>query len=199
MPKQVDKAIYDFGLPMGPYQMNDLAGVDIRYAARQEQLAKNAGRRQPVVLDRVHDLGRYGQKTNGGWYNYEPGNRSPQPAPEIEQMIVDLSAELGFERRAYTEEEILDNYMATLINQGAHILDEGLAARASDIDVVWIYGYGFPRYRGGPMFHADHWGLPNVLAKVEELYGKYGDWLKPAECLKRLAGEGKGFADFTPG
>ncbi len=199
LPWQIDKVIYEFGFPMGPYQMNDLAGVDIRHDVRLEQKDKYADRRHPVILDRVYALGRYGQKTKAGWYTYEAGSRKANPDPEIEKLIVDLSAELGYQRRAFGDEEILQTYLCALINQGAQVLDEGLAARASDIDVVWNFGYGFPRYRGGPMFHADTLGLDKVYAKVLELHETYGDWFKPADCLARLAAEGKGFADFKPG
>ncbi|MDA0238976.1 MAG: 3-hydroxyacyl-CoA dehydrogenase NAD-binding domain-containing protein [Proteobacteria bacterium] len=196
MPWDVDRAIYDFGFPMGPFAMNDLAGIDVRHFIRQAQASLYPGRRQSLVLDRVHALGRYGQKTNAGWYKYEPGSRTPTPDPEIEALIKNVSAEAGIERRDFTDDEIRERYLVAIINQGAHVLDEGLALRASDIDVVWHYGYGFPRYHGGPMFYADTLGLGKVLAKVQELEKDYGDWLKPAECLKRLAAEGKGFKDL---
>lgn len=196
LPWQIDKVIYDFGLPMGPFAMNDLAGIDVRYLIRQEQAKLYGDRRESIVLDRVHSTGRYGQKTNAGWYKYEPGNRTPTPDPEIEKLIVDLSAELGIERREFSDEEIRDRYIIALINQGAHVLDEGLATRASDIDVVWHYGYGFPRYRGGPMFYADQVGLDKIYEKVLGYEQEYGDWLKPAACLKRLAESGGKFTDL---
>ena len=198
LPWQVDKVIYEFGFPMGPFAMNDLAGIDVRYAIRQGQLHLYKGRRQSVILDRIYAAGRYGQKTDAGWYKYESGSRAPIPDPEVEKLILEVSAELGFERREFSDTEILDRYLAALINQGAHVLDEGLAIRASDIDVVWHYGYGFPRYHGGPMFYADQVGLGEIYDRVVEMHEIYGDWFKPAECLKKLAASGKGFKDFTP-
>lgn len=196
MPWDVDRAIYEFGFPMGPFAMNDLAGIDVRHFTRQAQASLYPGRRQSMVLDRVHALGRYGQKTNAGWYKYDAGSRTAIPDPEIEALIKEVSTEMGVERREFSDDEIRERYLIAMINQGAHVLDEGLAIRASDIDVVWHYGYGFPRYHGGPMFYADTLGLDKVLAKVEELQEDYGAWLEPAECLKRLAAEGKGFKDL---
>ena len=199
LPWQVDEAIYNFGFPMGPFAMNDLAGIDVRHFTRQAQAQLYPDRRQSLVLDRVHALGRYGQKTNAGWYKYEPGSRTPVRDPEIESLIGEISKELGTERHEFSAEEIRDRYLCAMINQGAHVLDEGLAIRASDIDVIWHYGYGFPRYNGGPMFYADQIGLDKILDKVVELEELYGAWLKPADSLKRLAEAGKGFKDYEPG
>ena len=199
LPWQVDKVIYDFGFPMGPFAMNDLAGVDVRYLIRQEQKKVTGDRRQSVILDRLYETGRLGQKTGGGWYTYEDGSRSGTPEPEIEALILKTSAELGFERRTFSDQEILERYLYSMINQGAHVLEEGLAIRSSDIDVVWHYGYGFPRYCGGPMFYADHIGLDKIYDKVSALYDEYGDWLKPSGLMKSLADEGKGFGDYSAG
>ncbi len=197
LPWEVDQVIYDFGFPMGPFSMNDLAGIDVRYSIRQEQLKLYGDRRQSVILDRVYETGRYGQKTNGGWYTYEEGSRNGTPEPIIEDIIVKTSAELGFQRRPFSNEEIFERYVYALINTGAKVLEEGLALRASDIDVIWHYGYGFPRYRGGPMFYADLVGLDKIYDKVSQFHEDYGDWMKPSDLLKSLAGKGKGFADYV--
>ena len=196
MPWQVDKVVTDYGFPMGPFQLNDLAGIDVRHAIRQEQMKLYGDRRQSVVLENIYQTGRYGQKTNGGWYTYEGGSRKGTPEPEIEAMILKTSEEMGVERREFSDEEILERYLYAIINTGAMVLEEGLAIRPSDIDVIWNFGYGFPRYWGGPMFAADLIGLPKILDKVSELHGEYGDWLKPSPLLKSLAEEDKGFGDF---
>jgi 3-hydroxyacyl-CoA dehydrogenase len=198
LPEQVDKVIYDFGFPMGPFVMSDLAGVDVRYLIRQEQKKLYADRRQSVIIDRLYETGRYGQKTNAGWYKYEDGSRKAIPDSFMEDLIVKTSAELGFERRSFSDDEILETYLYSIINTGAKVLEEGLAIRSSDIDVVWHYGYGFPRYWGGPMFYADLIGLPKIYEKVIELHERYGAWCEPSNLLKSLAEEGKGFKDFSP-
>ena len=197
LPWDIDDALFDFGFPMGPFAMNDLAGIDVRYSIRQEQMKLYGDRRQSVILDRVYETGRYGQKSNGGWYTYEDGSRAGTPEPAIEELIVKTSAELGFQRRPFSPEEILERYVYALINTGAKVLEEGLALRASDIDVIWHYGYGFPRYQGGPMFYADLVGLDKIYDKVSEFQDDYGDWMKPSDLLKSLADEGKGFADYV--
>ncbi|MDP7600072.1 MAG: 3-hydroxyacyl-CoA dehydrogenase family protein, partial [Rhodospirillales bacterium] len=198
LPWQIDKVIYDFGFPMGPFAMNDLAGVDVRYLVRQQQKKLYGDRRQSVILDRLYETGRYGQKTKAGWYKYEDGSRKGEPDPFTEELIIKTSAELGFERRDFSDEEILETYLYSMINTGAMVLEEGLAIRAADIDVVWHYGYGFPRYWGGPMFYADLIGLPKIYEKVCELNERYGDWVKPSALLKSLTEEGKGFGDYIP-
>ena len=197
LPWQVDKVIYDFGFPMGPFAMNDLAGIDVRHSIRKEQLKLYGDRRQSVILDRVYETGRYGQKTNGGWYTYEEGSRKGTPDPFIEELIMKTSEELGFKRRIFSGEEILERYLYALINTGARVLEEGLALRSSDIDVIWHYGYGFPRYEGGPMFYADRVGLDKIYDKVSQFHDDYGDWIEPSDLLKSLASEGKGFGDYV--
>ncbi len=197
LPWQIDKVIYDFGFPMGPFAMNDLAGVDVRYLVRQQQKKLYGDRRQSVILDRLYETGRYGQKTKAGWYKYEDGSRKGEPDSFTEELIIKTSAELGFERRDFSDEEILETYLYSMINTGAMVLEEGLAIRAADIDVVWHYGYGFPRYWGGPMFYADLIGLSKIYEKVCELHERYGDWVMPSALLKSLAEEGKGFGDYT--
>ena len=198
LPQQVDKVIYDFGLPMGPFTLGDMAGLDIGWRIRKAQAAERpSNRRYSPVADKICELGRFGQKTGAGYYRYEEGNRTPVPDPEIEQLIVATSAELGIERREISDDEILKRCMYQLINIGAQILDEGMALRASDIDIIYIYGYGFPAYRGGPMCWADEMGLDNVLAEIKAFHAEHGEDWAPAPLLERLVKEGKSFADFT--
>ncbi len=194
LPHRIDKAIYDFGLPMGPFAMGDLVGLDVSWRIRKGR-GKQQGKRYSPIADRICEMGRFGQKTGLGWHRYEGGDRTPIRDPEIEALIVALSDELGITRRAVTEDEILERCLYPLINEGAKILDEGLAQRALDIDVIWIYGYGFPRYRGGPMFHADAVGLDKVYDTMTRLHDAHGEELAPAPLLARLARDGKSFAD----
>ncbi|HVO15124.1 MAG TPA: 3-hydroxyacyl-CoA dehydrogenase NAD-binding domain-containing protein [Alphaproteobacteria bacterium] len=194
LPQQIDKAIFDFGLPMGPFAMQDLAGLDIGLAVRRrlrESLPPTL--KLSYIPDRVAEQGRYGQKTGAGWYRYEQGSRTPTPDPAIEMLILDYAKEHGIQRRAIGDQEIVERCMFALVNEGAKILEEGIAARPVDIDIVWIYGYGFPRYRGGPMFWADLVGVKKIYDTVKRLHETHGDWLKPAPLLERLAREGKGF------
>ena len=197
LPQQVDKAIYDFGFPMGPFAMGDLAGLDVGWLVRQARAAtRPTNLRYSPVADRICEMGRFGQKTKAGWYLYEEGSRTPVPDPEIEALIVSISEELGIERRPVTEQEIVERCIYPLINEGAKILQEGLAQRASDIDVVWLYGYGFPRYRGGPMFYADTVGVKTVYEAMVRLHDTHGDWLEPAPLLVELAKSDRGFGDL---
>ena len=197
LPQQVDKAIFDFGFPMGPFAMGDLAGLDVGWLVRQARAAtRPSNLRYSPIADRVCEMGRYGQKTSAGWYNYEKGSRVPVPDPEIEKLIVGVSEELGYQRRSIDEAEIIQRCMYPLINEGAKILSEGIAQRPGDIDTVWIYGYGFPRQRGGPMFYADTVGLKEVYDVMSALYDQHGEWLKPAPLLAELAAAGKGFGDM---
>lgn len=197
LPQDVDRVIFDFGFPMGPFAMGDLAGLDVGWRIRQEQEATRPKHlRYSPTADRVCEMGRFGQKTSAGWYRYEEGSRTPIPDPEIEALIISVSEELGIERRTVSDEEILQRCMYPLINEGAKILEEGLAQRASDIDVVWLYGYGFPRYRGGPMFYADTVGVKHVYDTMSRLHDEHGEWLEPAPLLKSLAESGKTFGDM---
>ena len=196
LPAQIDKVIYDFGLPMGPYQMADLAGLDVSWRVRKAQApTRPAHLRYSPIADRVCELGRYGQKTGAGWYRYEEGSRVPIPDPAIHELIAGVSAELGIERRTIGDDEIVPRCLYPLVNEGAKILEEGLALRASDVDVIWMHGYGFPRYRGGPMFWADLVGLRTIYDTMSRLHDEHGEWLEPAPLLKRLAEQGKGFKD----
>ncbi len=198
LPQQVDKAIRDFGFPMGPFATGDLAGLDVSYRIRKERRARQAApdkRRSSPIADRIVEMGRLGQKTNAGWFRYEKGERTPLPDPVVEKLILDVSQELGIVRRAITDQEIVERCLYPLVNEGAKILEEGLAQRSSDIDVIWLYGYGFPRWRGGPMFWADAIGLDKVHTAMQRLYALDRDWLQPAPLLAKLAGEGKKFAE----
>ncbi len=196
LPEQIDRVIYDFGLPMGPYRMADLAGLDVSWRVRKAQAATRPEHlRYSPIADRICELGRFGQKTGAGWYRYEQGSRVPIPDPAIHELIAGVSAELGIERRTIGDDEIVPRCLYPLVNEGAKILEEGLALRASDIDVIWMHGYGFPRYRGGPMFWADLVGLRTVYDAMSRLHDAHGEWLAPAPLLKRLAEQGKGFKD----
>ena len=188
-PEDVDASMNALGLPMGPFQMSDMAGLDIGYAIRQHQ-AKVAGQPKPDGwLDRIVETGRKGQKTQGGIYDYDE-TRRPIPNADMQKLIEDYRAEKGITPREITQEESTKRLAYSLVNEGAKILEEGIAQRAGDIDVIYIYGYGFPAYRGGPMQYASEQGLKNVVADLE----KYGQ--TPAPLLKRLAEEGKTFAQY---
>ena len=196
LPAQIDKVIYDFGLPMGPYQMADLAGLDVSWRVRKAQApTRPAHLRYSPVADRICEQGRFGQKTGAGWYRYDEGSRVPIPDPAIHRLIAGVSAELGITRRPIDDDEIVPRCLYPLVNEGAKILEEGLALRAGDIDVIWMHGYGFPRYRGGPMFWADLVGLRTIYDTMSRLHDEHGEWLEPAPLLKRLAEQGKGFKD----
>jgi len=190
LPHEVDQAIVDFGLPMGPYAMADLAGLDIGWAVRKSQEATRPKHlRYSTIPDRICELGRFGQKTGAGFYRYERASRTPIPDPEIASLIEGVSRELGIQRRSFTKDEIVERCVYALINEGAKILDEGIALRASDVDLVWIHGYGFPRYRGGPMFYADTLGVKTVYDAVVRFHEEQGEWMRPAPLLERLARE----------
>jgi 3-hydroxyacyl-CoA dehydrogenase len=191
LPHQVDKVLTDFGFPMGPFAMGDLAGLDVGWRVRQER-----GTKSPIA-DALHEAGRLGQKTNAGYYHYEPGSRAPIPDPAVEHIIVDVSKQLGVERRTIPEPEILERLLYPMINEGAKILEEGIALRPSDIDVIWIYGYGWPIYRGGPMFYADQVGLKKIQDRLQDMAQRFNEpSLKPAKLLATLAAEGRSFADW---
>jgi 3-hydroxyacyl-CoA dehydrogenase len=194
--QQIDKAVTDFGLPVGPYGMQDIAGIDV--GARIRQHLKRTGKTraegpQSEVPDRLYEMGRYGQKTGAGWYRYEAGSRTPLPDPLIDQLAAEAASRRGITRRSISDEEIIARITTALANEGARVLEDGYATRASDIDVIYTYGFGFPRHRGGPMFYADTVGLPVVLARVEEYRARFGDYWQPAPLLERLVNEGRGF------
>jgi 3-hydroxyacyl-CoA dehydrogenase len=197
LPQDVDRVIYDFGFAMGPFAMSDLAGVDVGWRVRQERLKRYPDLpRYSGIGDRLYEMGRYGQKTGAGWYRYEKGSRAPIPDPVVEELVMEASREQGIERREISDDEILERCMFPLINEAAKILSEGIAQRASDIDVVWVHGYGFPRHRGGPMFYADHVGASRIVEVMQRLHNRLGKGLEPAPLLMELASSGKGFADL---
>jgi 3-hydroxyacyl-CoA dehydrogenase len=194
LPEQVDKAIEKFGFPMGPFRMSDLAGNDIGWYIRKRRYVEKPEIAYSKTADLLCEMGRFGQKTGAGWYDYKEGDRKAYPSEVVNGMIVQHSADIGVQRRKISELEIVERLVFALVNEGALILEEGIALRASDIDMVYLTGYGFPLHRGGPMFYADTVGLPNVLAAIEGLSkGRHGEAWKPAPLLVKLAGEGKGF------
>jgi 3-hydroxyacyl-CoA dehydrogenase len=188
LPHQVDKVLVEFGMPMGAFQMSDLAGLDIGWNAETSK--------GESIRDLLCEAGRRGQKTSAGYYDYDE-KRTPSPSPVVEEIIRGFSDKAGLALRDISEEEILERCIYPMINEGAKILEEGIAIRASDIDVTWVYGYGWPVYRGGPMHYADSIGLDNVVATLRKYAEQTGDssW-EPAALMVRLAEEGKGFSDL---
>ena len=186
-PAQIDDVLYDFGFPMGPFAMSDLAGLDIGWKAETSTSS--------TVRELLNESGRKGQKNDRGYYTYDPKTRAKTPDPEVEQIIAQFGASKGFEQRTFTDEQILERCLLPMVNEAAKILEEGIAIRPSDIDVIWINGYGWPVYTGGPMFWADTMGLDNVVDKIKT-YGETldGDHWKLSPLLERLAAEGKTFA-----
>jgi 3-hydroxyacyl-CoA dehydrogenase len=187
MPWDVDRVIYDFGLPMGPFAMSDLAGLDIGWS---KETSKSS-----TIREILCEMDRRGQKTGAGFYDYDEA-RNAKPSPLVEKIILDFAAKKGINRRTIPDEEILERCIYPMINEGAKILEEGKAQRASDIDIVWINGYGWPVYRGGPMFYADLVGPDKVLAKMKEFEATMGENFKPAPLLETVAAEKKRFQDL---
>jgi len=187
MPWDIDRVLYDFGFPMGPFAMSDLAGLDIGWVKERSK--------GESIRDVLCEMDRRGQKTGAGYYDYDEA-RNAKPSPVTEQVIKDFIVKTGANPREVTDEEILERCIYPMINEGAKILEEGKAIRPSDIDVVWQNGYGWPVYRGGPMWHGDHVGLPKVLAKMQEFQAKMGDQFKPSPLLEKLVAEGKSFKDL---
>jgi 3-hydroxyacyl-CoA dehydrogenase len=194
-PEQVDKVITGFGLPMGPFAMADLAGLDIGYRVRKAEGKPKDERYSGTVADRLYEMNRLGQKTKAGFYKYAEGDRTPIPDPEVAKIIEEVSKELKIERRKISDEEILQRCIYPMINEGAKILEEGVALRSSDIDIIWINGYGFPIYRGGPMHYGETVGLKKVYGKICEFREKHGKVWEPAGLLTKLAKEGKKFSE----
>jgi len=195
--EQIDRVLTEFGLPVGPYGMQDIAGIDV--GARIRMYLKSIGKTraegpQSAIPDRLFEMGRYGQKTGAGWYKYDaPGSRNRTPDPLIEQLADEEAQKRGIIRHPIADDEILARITTALANEGARVLEDGFATRASDIDIIYAYGFGFPRHRGGPMFYADTVGLPTVLARVKEYRARFGDYWEPAPLLERLVSEGRGF------
>ncbi|MDB5936780.1 MAG: 3-hydroxyacyl-CoA dehydrogenase [Massilia sp.] len=194
LPEQVDKAVEKFGFAMGPFRMGDLAGNDIGWYIRKRRYLEKPEIVYSKTADLLCEMGRFGQKTGAGWYDYKAGDRKAYANQAVNDMIVKHSADIGVERHKISDQEIVERLVYSLVNEGARILEEGIAMRASDIDMVYLTGYGFPVFRGGPMFYADTVGLFNVLMAMEKYAkGRHGDAWKPAPLLVKLAAEGKGF------
>ena len=194
-PQQIDKAIEKFGFAMGPFRVSDLAGNDILWYIRKRLYIEYPDRVFSKIPDRICELGRFGQKTGAGWYDYKAGDRTPTPSELVNKIVLEESSRLGLPRRKISDEEIVQRALYSLINEGARILEEGIALRASDIDVVYLTGYGFPDFRGGPLFYADSVGLANIMRTMRKFaVGYQGDAWQPAPLLKQLAAEGKTFA-----
>jgi 3-hydroxyacyl-CoA dehydrogenase len=187
MPWDVDRVLYDFGFPMGPFAMSDLAGLDIGWS---KETSKSSTMREILC-----EMDRRGQKNGKGFYDYD-AERNATPSPVVEKLILEFAAKKGVNRRTISDEEILERCIYPMINEGAKILEEGKAIRSSDIDIVWINGYGWPVYRGGPMFYGDTVGLDKVLAKMKQFEGQMGAEFTPSKLLEKLAGEGKRFQDL---
>jgi 3-hydroxyacyl-CoA dehydrogenase len=194
LPQQVDKVLYDFGMAMGPFAVGDVAGIDVGWRVRRSlDATRPKDQRYSPTADRLYELGRYGQKTGTGWYRYEKGRRVALPDPEVEAVILQSSKDQGITRRQISDEEILQRCLYAAINEGAKILDEKIAMRASDIDIMWLYGFAFPRWRGGPMYYADTVGLKKVYETVRGFHGAHGVLWTPSPLLQRLAESGKSF------
>ncbi len=198
LPEQVDKVMVDFGYPMGPFAVGDLAGLDIGYAGRRRRAAENPNYRKLPIADRIVEMGRHGQKTGAGWYRYEKGDRTPHPDPEVARVIKEFAAETGGTQRSFSDEEILRRLLFSSLNEACKILEEGIAYRASDIDVMWLHGFGFPRYRGGLMFWADQIGVRTVYDQIRNWHQRYGERWTPAALLRELAESGTSFRDAKP-
>jgi 3-hydroxyacyl-CoA dehydrogenase len=192
----VDKALFDFGMAMGPLATGDLAGLDVGWRIRKEyRHLQKPGIRQPFCEDNLCELGRYGQKTGAGWYKYDE-QRRPASDPEVARLVADWVTKAGIPQRQISAEEIMDRCLYALVNEGARILEEGFALRAVDIDIIYLNGYGFPAYRGGPMWYADTVGLKKVYERICEFHKQHGEIWRPAPLLKRLAEQGKTFGEF---
>jgi 3-hydroxyacyl-CoA dehydrogenase len=194
LPQEVEAALVEFGLPMGPFAMMDLAGLDVGWLIR-----KSRGE-HAVIEDALCEAGHFGQKTGSGYFRYQAGSRAPIPDPEVERIILDASARLGIARRRIAPEEIIERTIFPMINEGARILEEGIATRPGDIDVIWVYGYGWPVWRGGPMYYADRLGLAQLRDRLA-LYAERSadESLRPAPLISRLAAENRGFATLAGG
>lgn len=196
-PEAVDQALYDFGMALGPLATGDLAGLDVGWRIRKEyRHLEKPGVRQPVVGDRICELGRFGQKTGAGWYKYDE-NRRAIPDPEVNQLVRQWAIEAGIPQRSISTQEIVDRCIFSLVNEGARILEEGIALRGVDIDIIYVNGYGFPAYRGGPMWYADTVGLKNVYERICQFHREFGELWEPAPLLERLAAEAGTFAGYV--
>ena len=190
LPEQVDKVMVEFGYPVGPFTVNDMSGLDISYDTRKRRAAADPGYRGLPITDRLVELGRLGQKTGKGWYRYEAGDRTPIVDPEVHAIIAQVADEKGFQRRTFSDEEILRRLLFSSVNEACKILEEGKAIRASDIDVMWLNGFGFPRYRGGLMYWADTIGAREVYNQIASWHQRYGARWRPSDLLREIAESG---------
>ncbi len=199
LPHEVDAALKKFGYAMGIFAVHDMAGNDVGYQTRKAQMTtRPTDRRWNDLIMKLCDLGRLGQKSGKGWYRYEAGDRTPQRDPELERFIVEESARMGIVRQPISEDDIIKRCLYGMVNEGARLLEHGIALRPSDIDITYLTGYGFPAHHGGPMYLADRIGLANVLADIQQLHARYGHWWQPAPLLEQLVREGRRFADLQP-
>jgi len=191
MPREIDAAIKAFGFAMGPLETNDMSGLDIGWSIRKRRGTPFA------IADAICERGWFGQKTGQGYYRYEKGDRTPRLNPDVEVLIMELSEKRQISRRAIGQEELIERMVYPLINEGARILEEGIALRAGDVDIVWINGYGFPAWRGGPMFYADLVGLKTIVDRLDHFARETGNAeLKPATLLRTLADRGASFTEW---
>jgi 3-hydroxyacyl-CoA dehydrogenase len=195
LPEQVDKVMVDFGYPMGPFAVGDLAGLDIGAEGRKRRAAANPDYRKLPIADKLVEMGRYGQKTGAGWYRYEKGDRTPHPDPEVAAIIKQVAAEMGVPQKAFTDQEILRRLLFSSVNEACKILEEGKAYRTSDVDVMWLHGFGFPRYRGGLFFWADQIGVRDVYNQIAAWHQQYGERWAPSKLLRDLAEKGTPFKE----
>jgi 3-hydroxyacyl-CoA dehydrogenase len=199
LPEQVDKVMVDFGYPIGPFATADLSGLDIGYDSRQRRAQQIPNYRKMPIADMVVEAGRLGQKTGAGWFRYEKGDRTPHPDPELARMIKEKTAELGIPQRSFSDEEVLRRLLFASVNEACKILEESKAYRASDIDVMWLNGFGFPRYRGGLMYWADGIGVAEVYRQIQAWHQQYGERWAPAALLRQLAETGTPLREAKPG
>ena len=193
LPQDVDKVMYEFGYPMGPFAVADLAGNDIGWEGRKRRYAANPDARKLPIPDTICEMGRFGQKTRAGWFDYKEGDRTPYPSEVVEKIISDYREEAGITSKSFSDEEILRRILFSSINEICKILDEGIAYKATDADVMWLNGFGFPRYRGGVMFWADQIGVKAVYEQISAWHDELGDRWAPSPYLKKLADQGKSF------
>jgi 3-hydroxyacyl-CoA dehydrogenase len=196
-PAEVDQVLLDFGMAMGIFAVEDMGGLDLSWRVRQEYRHLEKPReRVPLVLEKLYRMGRLGQKSGAGWFRYGD-DRKPVSDPEVDELIQTTAKEAGIPQRDISREEISERCLYMMINEGARILEEGYALRAGDIDTIYLAGYGFPTYRGGPMWYADTVGLKQILSRIVAFREQHGPRWEPAPLLKRLAAEGATFANFT--
>jgi 3-hydroxyacyl-CoA dehydrogenase len=198
LPEQVDKVMVDFGYPIGPFSTADLSGLDIGYDSRQRRAQQDPNYRKMQIADMIVEMGRLGQKTGAGWFRYEKGDRTPHPDPELAQKIREKAAELGIAQRTFNDEEILRRLLFASVNEACKILEEGKVYRASDIDVMWLGGFNFPRYRGGLMYWADTIGVAEVYRQIQAWHQQYGARWAPSPFLRRLAETGTPLREAKP-